>query len=180
MAPLQMLIGVDKRNPLFTIYRETIKNEIHIYYGGILHEIIEDKKDHPEYKIMLARLYNSGIAVNKLIEYFGYSYPTLKRWGDALKSGDPEKLYHAISGPGPGKKLTPEIISFVIHDFEHVYPKNKYSYSSEIRNNIKKVYKVTLSSELLRPLFNELKLKFKKSQGLTEAEKKTIYKKFIR
>ena len=121
-----MIIGIDKRNPLFTILRDTEKKEIQIYYGGLLHEVIEDKRDSPELKLMLARLYNAGVNVRRLIDQFGYSYPTIKRWGEALKSGDPERLYHALSGQGSPKKLTPEIISFVIHDFEHVYSRNKF------------------------------------------------------
>ncbi len=34
---LQHLLGVDKRDPLYTIFRDTEKQEIHIYYGGILY-----------------------------------------------------------------------------------------------------------------------------------------------
>ncbi len=173
---LQHLLGVDKRDPLYTIFRDTEKQEIHIYYGGILYEVISDNKDNGEYKLMLARLYNAGVNVSRLIEKFGYSRPTIQRWGKALKSGDAEKLYHALSGQGARKKLTPEIISFVIHDFEHIYPTNKYSYSQQIRKNIKKVYNVEISAESLRPIFSELKSTYQGKGILTEAEKKRIYK----
>ena len=176
---LQNIIGIDKRNPLFTVFRDAEKKELHIYYGALLHEVIEDKKDNPELKLMLARLYNAGVNVRKLIEQFGYSHPTIKRWGEALKSGDPERLYHALSGQGAHKKLTPEIISFVVHDFEHVYAQNKYSYSTEIRKDIKNVYKISLSSESLRPLLNKLKISYNKKNGLLEEEKKKIYKSFL-
>jgi transposase len=177
--PLQSIIGIDKRNPLFTVYKETGKNEIHIYYGGLLHEVIEDKKDNPELKLMLARLYNAGVKVKSLIENFGYSYPTIKRWGDALKSGDSEQLYQALSGQGAQKKLTPEIISFAIHDSGHIYPQNKYSYSKQIRDDIKKVYKVSLSSESLRPLLQDLKIAYHQRGKLEEEEKKSIYKAYL-
>ena len=176
---LQLVIGIDKRNPLFTVFKNIERNEIHIYYGGILHEVIEDKKDSPELKLMLARLYNAGVNLRILIENFGYSYPTIKRWGDALKSGNAEKLYHALSGQGATKKLTPEIVSFVVHDFEHVYARNKYSYSQEIRTDIKKVYKLDISTESLRHLLGELKNSFNQKKGLGEAEKKRIYKSFL-
>ena len=176
---LQTIIGIDKRNPLFTIFRETEKHEIHIYYGGLLHEVIEDKKDNPEFKLMLARLYNAGVSVKSLIANFGYSYPTLQRWGNALKSGDPEMLYQVLSGQGAQKKLTPEIVSLVIHDFDHVYPRNKYSYSKEIRQDIKKVYKISISSESLRPLLRDLKISFHKEMGLNEETKKKIYKSYL-
>lgn len=174
--PLQTIIGIDKRNPLFTIFRDADKNEIQIFYGGILHEIIKDKKDNPEFKLMLARLYNAGVNVKSLINNFGYSYPTIRRWGKALKSGDGEKLYYALSGQGSHKKLTPEILSFAIHNFEHVYERNKYSYSQEIRKNIKSVFKINICAESLRPLFNELKISYNKKNGLSEEEKKRIYK----
>ncbi len=173
---LQCIIGIDKRNPLFEIFHETEENQIHIYYGGILHEVIPNRKDNPELKLMIARLYNANVNVKRLIEQFGYSYPTIKRWGDALKSGNPETLYYALSGQGARKKLTPEIISFIIHDFEHVYSRNKYTYSKEIRKDIKSVYKIDISSETIRPVLGELKLSYNKMKGLCEEEKKKIYK----
>ena len=176
---LQMIIGVDKRNPLFTIYRDSQKEKVYIYYGAILHEVIDDKKDNPELKLMLARLYNANVCVKKLIENFGYSYPTLRRWGEALKSGDPERLLQALSGQGAKKKLTPEIISFVIHDFGHIYPRDKYTYSKTIIKDIKKVYKVSLSSETLRPLLAELKNTYNKEKMLDEGTKKKIFKAFL-
>lgn len=90
-------------------------------------EVVENDKNNAEFKLMLARLYNSGVKVKSLIEHFGFSYPNYKRWGDALKRGDDERLYWALSGEsGGGKKLTPEIVAFIIHDFEHVYARNKY------------------------------------------------------
>jgi len=177
---LQTVIGIDKRNPLFTIFRDTKKQEIHVYYGGLLHEVIKDKKDNPEFKLMLARLYNAGVCVKSLIKNFGYSHPTIRRWGLALKSGDNKKLYQALSGQGAQKKLSPELISFIIHDFEHVYPRNKYSYSQEILKDIKKVYKISLSSESLRPLLGNLKTAYNEEMMLKEETKKKIYKAYLR
>ena len=173
---LQTIIGIDKRNPLFTIYRDSKQKELHVYYGGLLHEVVPDKKDTPELKLLIARLYNAGVCAKKIIESFGYCYPTIKRWGDALKSGDPEVLYYALSGQGGRKKLTPEIISFVIHDFGHIYPHNKYSYSQQIRKDIQDVYKVSVSAEALRPLFGELKASWNQKHELSDQEKKRIFR----
>ncbi len=172
---LQMVIGVDKRNPLFTIFRDLVRKEIQIYYGGALYEVISDNKEDPQFKIMLARLYNGGVCVTKLVENFGYSYPTIRRWGEALKSGDNERLYYALAGRSGHKKLNPEIISFIIHDFEHIYPRNKYTYSKEIRSDIKQVFKITISAECIRPLLGELKMTYHKKLGLSEEEKKKIF-----
>ena len=115
-----------------------------------------------------------------LIKHFGFSYPTYQRWGEALKSGDMERIYWAFSGQGGGaKKLKPDIIAFIIHDFEHVYPRNKYSYSKEIRQDVKDVHNVELSAECIRPLIKDLKESWRKNQKLSEAEKKSIYKTYL-
>lgn len=173
---LQYIIGVDKRNPYFSVYRDQEQKEIHVYYGASLLDVIKDNKDNAELKYMLARLYNAGVKVKSLIEHFGFSYPTYKRWGEALKSGDAERIYLAFSGQGGNKKLTPEIVSFIIHDFAHVYPRNKSSYSKEIREDIKDVYGIDISAESIRLTLKNLKEKYHSKKGLTESVKKKIYK----
>ncbi len=177
---LQLILGADKSNN-FTLYKDTKSNTIHVYFGIGLYEVLENNKNNPELKLLLARLYNSGVKVKTLIEHFGFSYPTYKHWGDALKSGDKKRLYCALSGRGGGnKKLKPEIVAFITHDFEHVYKRNKYSYSKEIRQDVKDVFNITLSPECIRPLLGRLKKAFHKNQTLSEKEKKSIYKNYLK
>ena len=161
---LQCIIGVDKRNPVFSIYRDKNNKYIYVYFGHALLEVIANKKDNPQLKLMLAQLYNANVKVKNLIGNFGYSYPTLKRWGDALKSGNLEKIYYALQGQGTPKKFTKEVEAFVRLIFNKIYPYNKYSYSSEIRKEIKEVFQVDISPETLRPVFKELKEKFNNSK----------------
>ena len=97
---LQMVIGIDKRNPLFTIYRDAKQGKVYIYYG-------------------------------------------------------------------------------TIHDFGHIYPRNKYSYSSANIKDIEKVYNVSLSPETLRPLFGNLKSAYNKDKMLSGETKKKIYKAYL-
>jgi hypothetical protein len=173
---LQLIIGADDKND-FTVYRDRKNNQIQIFFGQGLYETIEDNKDNAEFKLLLARLYNSGVQVKTLIDNFGFSYPTYKRWGDALKSGDDNRIYWAFSGQGGGgKKLKPDIVAFIVHDFSYVYERNKYSYSKEILQDIKDVFGLKLSQECIRPLLGKLKKSFLKNQGLPEKEKKSIYK----
>ncbi len=172
MEGLQLILGADQKND-FTVYKDQKNNKIHIYFGLGLYEIVENDKHNPELKLLLARLYNSGVKIKTLIEHFGFSYPTYKRWGDAIKSGDKERIYWALSGQGGGaKKLTSEIIAFITHDFENVYSRNKYSYSKEIRDDVKDVFDVKLSSECIRILLGKLKQAWQKKQKLTEKKKK--------
>jgi transposase len=177
---MQLVIGADSRNS-FTVFKDSEKNLVKVYYGMAFFESAPLDKGSFEYKYLLAKLYNSGIKVKELIHHFGFSYPTYKRWGDALKSGDEERIYVTFSGQGgKHRKLTADIIAFIIHDFGHVYKRNKYSYSQEIRQDIKEVFGKELSSELIRPLLNELKGAFQKKGKLSEEEKKRIYKSQLR
>lgn len=176
---LQLIIGADNKNE-FTVYKNPKDNKIYVYFGIGLFEVVENNKHNPELKLLLARLYNSGVKVKTLIEHFGFSYPTYKHWGDALKSGDEERIYYALSGQGGGsKKLKPDIVAFIIHDFSHVYPRNQYSYSKEIREDIKDIYNLELSAECVRPLLGKLKKAYSKNQSLSEEEKKNIYKSYL-
>ncbi|MDF1548971.1 MAG: hypothetical protein P1P88_14190, partial [Bacteroidales bacterium] len=82
---LQLILGADGQNN-FTVYKDLANNKIHVYFGLGLYEIVDNDKNKPEFKLLLARLYNSGVKVKTLIAHFGFSYPTYKRWGDSLKS----------------------------------------------------------------------------------------------
>ena len=164
---LQAIIGVDKNNPLFTIFRNKKEKTIIVYFGMAQLESVEDKPDNPNLKLLIARLFNSGVKKQSLVDNFGYSYNTIRRWSDAIKSGNAQKIVHALSGQGATKKLTVEMQSFVSHRFKSVYAENKYSYSQEIRDEILEVFKQKISSETLRPLFNELKEKYFKKKSNT-------------
>jgi len=62
MPALQQIIGTDKRNPDFTICRdEASPRKLHVFFGAALLETIPEDKTHTEFKLLLARLYNSGI-----------------------------------------------------------------------------------------------------------------------
>ena len=118
---MQLVIGADGPNS-FTVYTDTKNNLVKVYYGLNFFDSATIDKDSFEYKYLLGRLYNSGIKVKTLIEHFGFSYPTYKRWADAIKSGNDERIYIAFSGlGGKHKKFTPEIIAFITHSFAHIY-----------------------------------------------------------
>jgi hypothetical protein len=131
-AHMQAIIGTDKKNPFHTIIRNLQDKTIEVYFGFALMEVIRDKPNNPELKHLIARLFNAGVNRTNLIRNFGYSYPAMKRWAEAIKTGDAQTIVHALSGQGAPKKLTVEIQSFVTHRFNSVYADNKYSFSKEI------------------------------------------------
>ena len=162
---LQQILGTDKRNPSFTICRGTDTGYLHVYYGGDLFEKLPEDKNDPQYKMMVARLYNAGVNAVKLKEAFGADHKTMKSWGDALKSGDPERLIRVLAGRQARRKLTPEIRAFVRMRFPLIYKEYPSSYSKQIRAEIADVYGADLCSETLRPLLKELKQKIEKALG---------------
>jgi hypothetical protein len=154
---LQQILGTDKRNPTFTVFSEAKGKKLHVYYGAQLLEVVRADKDAPEFKLLVARLYNASINVTSLQKAFGIARKTMKRWGDTLKSGDAEKLLQALRGRGGHRKITPEIESYVRMRFPSVYGETCYEYSKRIRGELQRVFGQTISPETLRPLFKELK-----------------------
>jgi hypothetical protein len=170
---LQTIIGTDKRNPLFTICRTNDSKEIYVYYGAALLEIIKDDKNDPAFKLLLARLYNARVNCSIMVKKFGIARTTMKRWGDALRSGDHERLVTALSGSGSPRKLTAEIRQFVTVRFQDIYRQTHYNYSAVIRQEIEKIFKKKISGETLRPLFKALKAKYFSSQSNIEQTEST-------
>ena len=58
----QEILGVDKKNPFFTICKDPSQPEkLLVFFGMSLLEVIDDTPDSPSLKLLLARLYNSGV-----------------------------------------------------------------------------------------------------------------------
>lgn len=157
MAYLQQILGTDKRNPAITICKNARTGLLHVFFGGELMEKLPDDRNDPQYKLLLARLFNAGVNAVKLSEVFGPTDKTMRNWGRALKSGDPEKIVRVLAGRGAHRKLTPEIAGFVRNRFPAVYRENPSSYSKQIRAEINDIYGEQLCAETLRPLFREMK-----------------------
>jgi len=119
---------------------------------------------------VVARLYNAKVKVKSLCEAFGVDRKTMKAWGDALKSGDPDKLVRVFQGRN--RKLTTEIEAYVRMRFPSVYAQTRYEYSKRIRKEVRDVFGQGLSAETLRPLFKELKQQAEKGceSGVSDAE----------
>jgi hypothetical protein len=170
---LQRLIGVDKKNPNFTICRDTSDSgNLNVFFGASLMEVVPGDKSNPEFKLLIARLYNAGVKAKSITEQFGVARTTMNRWGDALKSGDSERLLIALSGQGAPRKLTSEIQSFINIRFPQVYKDTHYNYSAIIRKEIKKIFDKDISSETLRPIFKELKKNGATLEDMDQPEKK--------
>jgi len=170
---LQQLLGTDKRNPSFTICRDDEAGCLHVYYGADLFEKVPEDRNDPQYKMMVARLYNAGVNAVKLKAAFGADRKTMQRWGDALKSGDPETLVRVLAGRQGSRKLTPEICAFVRIRFRVIYTENPSSYSKQMRAEIAEVYGEELCSETLRALLKELKEQIHRNPAKEDEKRET-------
>ncbi len=154
---LQGIIGTDKRNPQFTLAKDVEKNDIHVFYGMALFDVVKNDKTDLGFKLMIGQMVNANLNQTVLSKEFGIAVSTMKRWAKAIKCSDPETLIKMLSGPGAPKKITTEIKNFIKIRFPEIYKENKYSYSKDIRMEIFEIFNKKISSETIRPLLNELK-----------------------
>jgi hypothetical protein len=154
---LQQILGTDKSNPSFTICRCVQTQQLHVYYGAELFEKVPDDREHPQYKLLVARLCNAGVAATRLQKEFGADRKTIQRWADALKGNDPEELVRVLAGRKAGRKFTVEIQAYVRMRFPKIYAEDRRGYSRTIRQEILEVFDVSLSAELLRPFLRDLR-----------------------
>jgi len=155
---LQPVLGTDKRNPIFSVCRQAgTPPSLHVYYGAELLEVMPEDRQHPAFKLLVARLYNAGVKGSALQRSFKVDPKTMQRWGQALQSGDAEQLVRALAGRGGHRKLTAEIRSFVRVRFAEIYDQSRAGYSQRLRAEIQRVFGVRLSGECLRPLLKSLR-----------------------
>jgi len=154
---LQLILPTDKRNPAFTLYQDDREQQIHVYYGLELLQVVPADRQHVQYKLLVANLYNAGLKVISLEDLFGVSRKTMRVWGQALQSGDVERLARVLEGRQRHRKLTPEISSFIEHRFAEVYWQNRRCYSARLRQEVWAVFGVRLSGEAIRPLLSALR-----------------------
>ena len=153
----QLILGIDKRNPLFALYEDFDQEQLHVYYGFELLEIVPNQAQAPAFKLLGGRLFNAGLKVQSLTEVFEVDRKTLQRWGRALQSGDAQELVLVLAGRSAGRKLTPTIEAFVRQRWPRLTAQGTYGSSQRLRQEIHEIFGVDLSPETLRPLVQELK-----------------------
>src|SRR5947207_2883109 len=101
IATGQLILGADKRNPLFTVYgweEDDGEELLHVYYGLELLEVVPADRNAPSFKMLLGRLYNAGVNRRILQETFGIDLKTIQGWAAALRSSDAEELVRVMEG----------------------------------------------------------------------------------
>jgi cell division protein FtsB len=168
--PLQQILGTDKRNPVLSLFQNHQTNQLHVYYGAELLEIVPNDREHISYKFLVARLYNAKVKVSALQETFGVDRKTMKKWGEALRTGDNGHITKTFAGRQAKRKLTPEVQYYVRMRFPAIYKETQYDYSQRMRHEIEHVFGCSLTGETLRPLLQELITEIKEKKRETSCE----------
>ena len=108
----RLILGLDKRNPVFAVHEDDSGKRLLVFYGFELIEIVNNNPAAPAFRLLLARLYNSGVKLSAMCESFEVDPKTIRRWGKALRQGDPVELVRVLEGRGAGRKLTGAIKVF--------------------------------------------------------------------
>ena len=155
----QLILGTDKRNPLFTVYAEEDEEQLHVYYGLELLEVVAADRNDPNFKMLVGRLYNAGLNLVVLHRTFGIDPKTIQRWGQALRSRNAEQLLRVLAGRRGRRKLTVEIEAYVRVRWPDliISRSGTYGLGKRLRQEIESVFAVKISQETLRPLLGKLK-----------------------
>ncbi len=153
-ASLQLILPTDKRNPCFTLYQTEDGRSLHVYYGLERLEVVPAAADHPAHRMLVARLYNADVKVAVLEELFDLDHKTIRAWGLALDSGDPEALQRMLFGAP--RKLTPAIREFIAGRWPQLRTQRCRNHREVLQNEIKAYFGVSLSGESLRIMMNQL------------------------
>ena len=154
----QLILGTDKRNPVFTVYEDESGERLLVFYGFELLEIVRNDSADPAFKLLLARLYNSGVKLNALCESFGVDPKTLRRWGQALRQGDPAELVRVLEGPSAGRKLTLAVESFSRLRWPELVAQRSYGAVGRLQLEIQSVFGMTISRSAMSDLIRGLKV----------------------
>ena len=153
----QLILGTDKRNPLFLVYADEDQEQLHVYYGLELLEVVSADRNHPNFRMLVGRLHHAGLSLRTLQSTFQVDPKTIQRWGRALRSRDAQELIRLLAGRRAGRKLTLEIEAYVRVRWADLSRGGTYGISGRLRGEIESVFKVKLSRETLRPLVGKLK-----------------------
>ena len=155
----QLILGTDKRNPLFTVYHheEGLRDQLHVYYGLELLEVVSAERNDPDFKMLVGRLSNAGVSRRVLQLTFEVDPKTVQRWGRALRSHDASELIRVFAGRKANRKLTAPIQSYVRMRWPDLVKDGRYGIGKRLRQEIRRVFNLTLSQETLRPLLGELR-----------------------
>ena len=130
---------------------------IQVYYGLELLEEVADEVTDPTFRSMVARLYNARLKLKSLVEVFALDPKTIRSWGEALKSRDPQRMSVMFFGADAGRKRTALIEAFVRVRLPELLKLRTRNYRATLQVEIAQIFDIRLSGETLRILIAGMK-----------------------
>ena len=134
------------------IYNET-ESSYDAYLGVALLERVNISGEDIQHKMLVGRLYNADVKRVRLRETFGHDNRTMKKWGEALRSGDINEIARAFAGRAVNKKISPELIRYV----KQLYRERERfgrAYRRHIIQKVEEVFAVRLSASYISSIFS--------------------------
>lgn len=153
----QLLLGTDKRNPVFAVYEDDSGERLLVFYGFELIEIVKNDSADPAFKLLLARLYNAKVKLGALCESFQVDPKTIRRWGKALLQGDPAELVRVLEGRSACHKLTAAVENFARLRWPDLVAERSYGAVGRLLLEIQSVFGLEISRSGLQGLIRILK-----------------------
>ena len=156
-VPTQLILGTDKRNPVFTVFTDDLGRLLYVYYGFEVIEIVANNREVPAFKLMLARLYNARIKLCTLCDVFELDAKTIRRWGKAVLGDDAVELVRVLEGRGAGRKRTQAVENFARLRWPDLVAERSYGAVGRLLREIQIVFDVEISRSALKDLIRDLK-----------------------
>ena len=159
MDILQPFLGQDKSNSLFEILLDPkIPDLLFVYFG--MHLLEKIRRNSLEEKFLVGRLFNGNFSRRELTKNFGYDFKTMRKWGEALHTGDIEYILKVFAGNTAKRKITKDIEKYIRKLYREIYVEYGCHSNEHIRKKVEDIFEVPISYESIRLILNDEKSKF--------------------
>ena len=128
--------------------------EVAVWWGLTLVERLQCHGSAFEYKLSAARFYNMRVPSAVLVREYGLARSTVKRYGEALRSGDAERMRRVFSGQGGPRTITVQIDAYVRGRYASLRLTAR-NYNASIRAEVQERWETPVSCERLRRIFRD-------------------------
>jgi len=139
-----------------SIFLDSAQNTYSVYLGVSLLEKVGADPNELNCKMLIGRLYNAGAKVTHLQKTFNHDPRTIKKWGEALLSNDPDVVFNAFAGRTGHTKAVPYLIRYVIQQYGNRASLGK-NYRQKIIDRAKEVFGISICNTLASNIFKVAK-----------------------
>ena len=151
----QILSSCESLDSDLSVFLDSRDNTYCVYVGVALIECVSVDPAELTHKMLIGRLCNGGAKLCVLTKQFNHDSRTIKKWADALLSGNFDDLVEAFLGKKI-RKTTPELIAYVKQQYRNRAQLPRY-YREIIIDKTEEVFGIRISKTLASNIFREVK-----------------------